>query len=131
MTHTTAVQKRAAQVPAEPTRDVPIYTPACDILETPEGLVILADMPGVAESGVELHLEDDVLTLRGRCEERPDPQGELASCEFHPGDYFRRFQLSEQLDQSRIQATLKDAVLRVLLPKTERARPKKIAVKVN
>jgi HSP20 family molecular chaperone IbpA len=88
-------------------------------------------MPGVDESSVDITLEKNVLTIEGRVEwERPEGY-ELAYAEYGVGDYHRTFALSNEVDQSRIEATVRNGVLRLVLPKSEVAKTRKIAVRAE
>lgn len=116
---------------AERTRPRPVYAPRTDILETDEGLVILADMPGVAADGVDVTLERNVLTIRGRTGDSA-PQGfSPVYLEYQPGDYERVFTLSEDIEAERIEAGVKNGVLRLLLPKAGPAQAKRIQVRAS
>jgi HSP20 family protein len=116
---------------AERTRTRPVYAPRTDIFETDDGLVILADMPGVSTDGVDVTLERNVLTIRGRTEDSP-PQGfSPVYREYEPGDYERVFTLSEHLEAERIEASVKDGVLRLVLPKAGPAQTKRIQVRAS
>ena len=98
----------------------PVYrlTPAVDIYETDDALVVLADMPGVAEQDLQVEITGDILTLEGMT----DRQGAATA-------YYRQFKLSERIDTGAGEAALKDGVLSLRLPKSEAAKPKRIAVK--
>lgn len=113
----------------EATRTGPVYRPLADVYETEDRLVVATDMPGVAPDGVDVTLERRVLTIRGHV--RPTaPQGyRRVAAEYGVGDYERVFTLSEDIDQKRIKAVLKDGVLTLELPKAPAAKPKKISVK--
>jgi HSP20 family protein len=103
----------------ERTRPRPVYTPPTDIYDNESSVVLVADMPGVDEKSVEVTLEDDVLTILGRT---PDlaPQGYRRTyAEFEPGDYQRSFVLSDRADAAGIQASVKNGVLRVMVPKAK------------
>jgi HSP20 family protein len=116
---------------AERTRARPVYAPHTDIFETEDGLVILADMPGVSPDGVDVTLERNVLTIRGRTEDSP-PQGfSPVYLEYQPGDYERVFTLSEDIEAERIEAGVKNGVLRLLLPKAGPAQTKRIQVRAS
>ena len=105
------------------------FTPAVDILERNETTVILADMPGVAPDDVDVTLERQVLTLRGKVNlQEPEGYRRLAS-EYRVGDYVRIFTLSDEIDQSKINAEFKNGVLRLELPRSPETKPKKISVK--
>lgn len=112
-------------------RDRPeaIFTPAANIMETADSYLLDVDMPGVSDKGVDLTLENDVLSIRGHVEPENHPNFRLAYQEYEIGDYRRVFSLSEHVDRNRIQATVKDGVLHLVLPKAESAKPRKIEVR--
>ena len=115
----------------ERTRDRLAFLPRADIYENGEAIAVVADMPGVDESSLDITLEDDVLTINGYVE-ATEPEGyRLAYAEYRVGDYQRAFKLSNQIDQDAIEATLKNGVLRLHLPKVTEARMRKIAVKTG
>ena len=124
-------QEVAAARDGERTRPRPVYAPRTDIFETDDGLVILADMPGVSADGVDVTLERNVLTIRGRTEDSP-PQGfSPVYLEYQPGDFERVFTLSEDIEAERIQANVKSGVLRLFLPKAGPAQTKRIQVRAS
>ncbi|WP_169974788.1 Hsp20/alpha crystallin family protein [Tautonia rosea] len=106
-----------------------VQTPLIDIFEEPDGLVLLADLPGAVEESVAIDLEDNLLTLRAEAR-RSVPESAPALLEEFPfGCYQRTFILSDEVDRSRISAELKHGVLRISLPKAERAKPRRIEIK--
>jgi HSP20 family protein len=107
-----------------------VYTPQVDVLETPEGLVLQLDMPGVKGDDVEVHFERGELSVRGRRKDAARPGRGLVE-EFEPGDYYRAFLVSQDVAADRITAELKHGVLTVHLPHHEQAKPRKVAVKVS
>jgi len=116
---------------AEQTRAGKVFVPRADIYETQEQLLILADMPGVKDDGIDITLEQNILTIYGRVEQ-PHLEGyTLAYSEYGVGDFRRVFALSNEIDRDGIQATIKNGVLKLILPKSKRAMPKKIAVSVE
>jgi HSP20 family protein len=132
----TAEQSKEIQVkpkqevtgPSEQTRPGVVYTPDVDIFETDKEIVLLADMPGVAADNLTIDLRDDTLTLSGDAE-APDTEGHKPLlAEYGTGRYFRKFSLSDVIDQANIDAQLKDGVLRLTLPKVAKATPRTIAV---
>jgi len=129
---TTDVQKaETANVVTAPeqTRTGPVYSPAVDIFENDNTITLLADMPGVKASDLEIDLRENVLTLAGRVT-APGSEKELTVLrEYRPGTFFRQFTLSEAVDQAKIDAQLTDGVLRLELPKVEKARPRQITVR--
>jgi HSP20 family protein len=105
------------------------YTPPIDIHEGPDGLTLEADLPGATESNLYIQLEDNVLNLVARIES-PAPEGaRLLHEEYRVGDYFRSFILSDEVDRDRITAELKNGVLRLFLPKADRARTRRIEIR--
>jgi len=121
-------RKQEVAAPAEHTKPGLVFTPAVDIFETETRITLLADMPGVTADHLSIDLRDDTLTLTGEIEpfEGPDEQDILI--EYEVGKYFRQFTLSEVIDQEKIEANLDDGVLRLTLPKVEKAKPRKITI---
>ena len=103
--------------------------PPVDIYETSEGLVLLADLPGVAPSDLEIRLEDHTLTIQGKAQHMLT--SEPISREYELGNFFRQFELSEQVDQGKIAARLQHGVLTLRLPRAEKPEPRQIAVQVS
>ena len=123
--------KAKAEAPAKGERVRPgrVFLPAVDIFETPEALVMVADMPGVAADKVTVDLRDNHLVISGEVA-APLGQGEtMVDQEYFTGDFIREFQLGSLINQAKIEAVMKDGVLRLVLAKVERAKPRKIAVK--
>ena len=128
----TDIQKaEKAGVPAVPeqTRPGAVYSPATDIFENDNSITVLADMPGVKAQDLEIDLRENVLTLTGRVTSPESASESDIVREYHSGTFFRRFNLSETIDQAKIDARLTDGVLRLELPKVERAKPRQIAVR--
>jgi HSP20 family protein len=126
-----AKEKREAPVPAERTKPGPTFTPAVDIFETDREITLVADIPGVKADNLDIDLRDNILTLAGEVE-APEAQGEVDVLrEYDTGKYLREFTLSEMIDQSKIEAELKDGVLSLRLPKVEAVSPRKVTVKVE
>lgn len=124
-----ARDKREVTTPTEQTKPGPLFTPTVDIFETEQEITLLADMPGVKAKDLNIDLRDDILTLDGEVEP-PEGKSEVdVFREYHSGKYSRQFSLSQMIDQSKIDADLKDGVLRLKLPKVAAATPRKIAVK--
>jgi len=124
-------EKQQVASPAEQTRPGMVFTPAADIFETEKELVLLADMPGVKPEGLDIDLRENTLSLSGEVQpfEGADEQKVLA--EYAVGKYYRQFTLSEVIDQEKIEAKLDKGVLRLRLPKVEKAKPRKIAIKAG
>ena len=123
-----AKSPNAATVP-EQTRTGAVYSPAVDIFENDNTITLLADMPGVKASDLEIDLRENVLTLTGRVAAAETSKQANVLREYRPGMFFRQFTLSEAVDQPKIDAQLTDGVLRLELPKVEKARPRQITVR--
>jgi HSP20 family molecular chaperone IbpA len=131
---TKELQKKEAHVPerVERTRAVRIFSPQVDIVEKKEEIVVTADMPGVDEKSVDINLERNILTIFGAVEEdNLVAKRQPYHAEYGIGDYERVFTLSDEIDRDRIQATVKNGVLRVILPKAKAAKSRRIAVKAE
>ena len=126
-----AKDKQAVASPVEQTRPGRVFTPVVDIFETEQALTLLADMPGVKPEYLDIDLRDNTLTLTGDVESSDIAGEEALLSEYETGKYYRQFSLSEMIDQEKIDAKLTDGVLRLTLPKVEKATPKKIEVKAN
>lgn len=125
-----ARQKQELLAGAEGTRNLPVYIPPVDIYESESAIVILADMPDVAPDGVDVDVRDNQLTLSGKVTLEDKPERFLFQ-EYGVGDFYRQFTLSSRIDQGKIEASMKDGVLILTLPKAEVAKPKKISVRTS
>jgi HSP20 family protein len=105
-----------------------LFTPPIDIYETPDGLVLYADLPGVTADSLDLQVQDKRLTLYGRVQQRDAVGARVLHQEYQTGDFLRSFILSDDVDHERIQAKLNNGVLRVELPRAARAKPRRIDV---
>lgn len=119
---------QTAQAPGVPQSAL---APAVDIIETEAGITVLADMPGVSKERLAVRIDADNLTIEGSAQiDVPDKLEPLHSEIRNP--YFRRtFTLSRELDAAKTEASLKDGVLRLHIPKSEEARPRRIEVQVK
>lgn len=125
------MQKREASSPVETerTKNMKVFIPRVDICETKDAIVLLADMPGVDEKSIDITLEKNVLTLSGRVEPDTYEGHRAAYVEYEAGDYERAFTLSDEIDRDRIEASVKNGVLKLTLPKAEPVKLRKINVK--
>ena len=121
-------EKQELSTDTEQTRPGPVFTPDVDIFESETDITLLADMPGVTTEHMTIDLRDDVLTLTGEAETDGEASEEPIILEYGVGKYYRQFTLSEVIDQAKITAELKDGVLRLVLPKVEKATPRKINI---
>ena len=126
-----AKDKVEVPVPAEQTKPGPVFTPNVDIFETDKEIIMLADIPGVKAPDLTIDLRDDTLTLTGEVKTLNRPEEEDILIEYQVGRYYRQFTLAEVIDQSKIDAALNDGVLRLTLPKLEKAMPRQITIKAG
>lgn len=127
------VQKEEAITPeeGERTRECPVYVPRSDIFETEDKVTVIADMPGVDENSVDIVLEKNTLTIRGFVEPERHEGYTLSYAEYGVGDYERSFVLSNEIDQDKIEASMKDGVLHLVLPKVDEVKTGRIQVKAS
>jgi len=123
------LQKTESVTAAEKIRNVKTFIPRVDIYETKESIFLIADMPGVDDKTVEIELEKNILTITGWVEDGGLKDHSLLFSEYEAGDYERSFTLSDEIDREKINATVKQGVLSLELPKAEKVKPKKIAIK--
>lgn len=113
---------------AEAVRAQRTFIPRIDIYSAGNEIVLVADMPGVDEHNVDVTLEKNLLTIRGRVvNQAPEGYNSVYS-EYRIGDYERTFSLSDEVDRDKIEAVLTNGVLRLTLTKAEVAKARKIAV---
>lgn len=127
----TTVAERPQTAPAAPETREPERTliPPVDIFEYEDGLAVVVDVPGVPKDGVEVSLDNDVLSIRATPRAPEGAESDYAEYRLMP--YFRQFQLGEQVDRDKIQAEMRHGVLTIRLPKVEQAKPRKIAVEMR
>jgi HSP20 family molecular chaperone IbpA len=127
------IGKKESQTPEgiERARAGKVYAPGVDIIEKKDEIVLFADMPGVQEKSVDVTIEKNVLSIYGKVKPYEPDGYRLGSSEYETGDYERTFTLTGEVDRERIQATLKDGVLRLVLPKAGTWKARKIEVTAN
>lgn len=108
-----------------------VYTPALDIYETLEGLVLEADLPGVQPNNLEIRVQDNVLHLYGKVTWPLTTEHKLLHEEIREEDFYRSFILSDEVDNEQITADFSDGVLKLTLPKAPKAKPRKIEVRTK
>ncbi len=108
------------------------FLPAVDITETPEELLLVADMPGVGPEDLEVTIEDGILTFSGHVPEA-DHEGsaQVVQREFLSGDYYRQFRVPREFATDRINASLKAGVVTIRIPRDEKSKPRRIAIQVE
>ena len=124
-------EKQEVTSPAEQTTPGLVFTPAVDIFETEKEITLLVDLPGVKSDDLNIDLRDNTLTLTGDVSPWEEAEENDLLIEYEIGRYYRQFTLSEVIDQDKIDAQLNDGVLRLALPKVEKATPRKISVKAG
>jgi HSP20 family protein len=124
-------EKQELAKPQEQTRPGRYYVPDVNIYEFDDSLKLWADMPGVKEKDVDVTLKDGVLTIVGRVGTDMYARLRPIYTEYNVGNYYREFVLNENIDDSKIKATLCNGVLELELPKTEQAKPKRIEVRAG
>ena len=122
----TTVQRESQSSTAHPVREE-FVAPVVNIFETKDGYVLEAEMPGVSKGGLEITLDNNEITLTGR-RAAEAVSGEPVFRERRLWDYRRVFELDPAIDATRIEAKLDQGVLTLTLPKSERLKPRKIAV---
>jgi len=124
------IEKKKAdeQKDVERTEDRERFSPAVDIVEDEKELILKADMPGVAKEGLDIQVEEGVLTLHGKVG-TPPADAVPVYAEYRIGDYYRAFTLSDEIDVEKIGAEMSNGVLTLHLPKADKVKTKKIAIK--
>ncbi len=107
----------------------PWVAPLVDIYETADEYYLTANMPGVSKEDIKIKLEDGHLVIMGRINFEETANRKYVLKELETGNFYRRFKISEGIDESKIDAKLENGVLSVVLPKHERLKPKTIEIK--
>jgi HSP20 family protein len=110
-------------------RERRLYSPRADILETEDEFFVIADLPGVDENSVTVNLEKNILTITAHPVVEVPNGYTLTYREYIPGDYERRFVLSDAIERDKIEANVKNGVLHLHLRKVSHAQPRRITVR--
>lgn len=130
MNEKTDVTTRESTQPQESREAGYVLRPPVNIFEDAEGITLEADMPGVSKERLRLQVDKDALLVEGEIQ-FPMPEGmEALYADVRATRYSRSFALSSELDIDSIDASLKDGVLRLRIPKRAEVRPRKIEVRV-
>ncbi len=126
---------RGPSVGDDPSKGIPqnvhatmFHTPLIDIHEEVDGLILEADLPGVSEGQVTIQLEENVLSLHARITSTVPEGARVLHQEYRPGDFYRSFILSDEVERSKIAASVHQGVLRLSLPKAERVKTRRIEI---
>ncbi len=105
------------------------WSPAVDIFETDGDIVVKAELPGMDRKDITLHLENNILTLKGeRRFEKETKEENYHRVERAYGGFSRAFSIPATVDEEKIRADYKDGVLKIILPKKDQAKPKQIKI---
>jgi HSP20 family protein len=121
-------QKREVEKKQESTIPSRAFLPITDIFESDQALTVILEMPGVDKENVDVSVENDILTIEGRIDYSKYEGRQPIYTEYNIGHYVRTFQISSKIEQGEISAELKDGVMTLVLPKAEKAKPRKIKV---
>ena len=124
-------QENRGNEAVEKIRDQRTFIPRTDIYERENDYVLIAEMPGVSYDTVEIDFDNQELTITGHVKETPIEGHSLFRSEYEVGDYQRSFRFPDDIDVYKIDAKMANGILRLTLPKTEQAKPKKITVKAG
>ncbi len=123
-------KQQNAHTESERLRGGSFYRPRVDILESEQELTVLADMPGTSVDNIEIEFENGQLMIQGKVEPRR-PSGTCLLQEYGVGNFARTFKVGDHIDIKQIKADYADGVLRLTLPKSEAAKPRKISVQAS
>jgi HSP20 family protein len=121
-------QKREVEKKQESTIPARLFVPVADIFETDQALSMVLEMPGANKDSVEVSVEDDILTIDGRIDFAKYKGLQPLYTEYNIGNYRRSFEISNAFEQGGISAEMKDGVMTLVLPKAEKAKPRRISV---
>ena len=108
------------------------WSPRVDLVELEDRFEVSAELPGLSREDVKVELQENVLTLSGEKQSAVEKKDRnLFVCERNYGQFRRSFQFPNRIDAAKIDASFKDGILTVSLPKVEEAKPKLIDVKIN
>ena len=103
--------------------------PPVDIYEDDDQVTLFADLPGVAKENLNLQIDKDTLQIYGKVAKADGDDGAAVYTEFPAKDFYRAFTIGEEIDRDKIAASISNGVLKLTLPKAERAKPRRIEIK--
>ena len=122
-------QKREVDKGQEATTPTRAFMPNADIFETEDALAVVLEMPGVDRDHIDIGVDNGVLTVEGKIDFGKYEGLQLVYSEYNVGPYRRSFRISNRIDQDKISAEMQDGVIKLVLPKAEEAKPRKIEVR--
>lgn len=135
MTNQTELTARRPETPAAPpsraSESESEMRPPVDVFEDADGLTLLADLPGVSKERLNVRVERDTLIVEGEVQIALSEQMQAVHADIRSTRYQRRFALSDELQTERIEASLKDGVLTVRIPKRAETKPRRIEVRTQ
>jgi HSP20 family protein len=126
--HLDVQHKRELDSRQEKTVPGKYFIPFTDIFENADTLVVVMEIPGVAQEDLEIRVEKDVLSVEGRIDFTKYQGLKPVYTEYNVGHFTRSFSLSSEIDQGAISARVKDGVLTLTLPKARQAEPRRIVI---
>ncbi len=106
------------------------FVPAFDVSETENELIVKAEVPGIDQKDIDINLSDGILTIKGeKKQEKKEENETYHTVERHYGGFSRTMRLPSDVDVDKVDATYKDGVLKIILPKADTAKARKIEVK--
>ena len=131
MTEANNMMQTTQQAPDQRQSMEQTIRPAVDIFEDDRGITVHADLPGVSREGLDIQVDRDTLAIEGRAQ-IDMPEGlEALHADIRSTRYQRSFTLSHELDGEKAEASLKDGMLKLHIPKREQYQPRKIEVHVS
>ncbi|HWP12198.1 MAG TPA: Hsp20/alpha crystallin family protein [Ramlibacter sp.] len=127
----TSERNMPKQMSDEQAGNQPFIVPPVDVFEDESGITLLADLPGVSRDRLGVRVDGESLLLEATASTAQPENMQLIYGEAQYPSYRRQFTLSRELDASRIEASLKDGVLKLAIPKLEEAKPRRIDVRVG
>src|SRR6516164_65035 len=124
-------QKREVDKGQEATTPTRAFMPNADIFDTEDALTVVLEMPGVDRDNINISIENGVLTVEGKINFAKYEGLQPVYSEYNVGPYRRSFRISSRIDQDKISAEMRDGVIKLMLPKAEEAKPRRIEVRTG
>ena len=105
--------------------------PPVDIFEDADMVTLLADLPGVGKDDLEIQIDKDTLQIYGKIKRSAESEAERHYIEFPEKDFYRAFTIGDEINKDKISASINNGVLKLVLPKSERIKPKKIEIQFS